>query len=108
MSDALQLPIVVLSSPDRFSTANSIRQACVDHGFFYLVNHGVGEDLVKKVFEQSNKFFSLPIEDKMKLARKNYRGYTALYAEKLDTTSLSNKGDPKESFYIGPLSDDLN
>ncbi|GMI76400.1 hypothetical protein HRI_001309300 [Hibiscus trionum] len=108
MSDALQLPVVDLSSPDRFSTANSIRQACVDHGFFYLVNHRVGEDLVKKVFEQSNKFFSLPIEDKMKLARKNYRGYTALYAEKLDTTYLSTKGDPKESFYIGPLSDDLN
>ncbi|KAK8477841.1 hypothetical protein V6N11_034725 [Hibiscus sabdariffa] len=100
MSDALQLPIIDLSSPDRFSTANSIRaknllciqfvtlskcneicfqtqevfeQACVDHGFFYLVNHGVDEGLIKKVFEQSTNFFSLPIEDKMKLAKKNHR-----------------------------------
>ncbi|KAK8614065.1 hypothetical protein V6N13_122441 [Hibiscus sabdariffa] len=108
MCDALQLPIIDLFSPDRFSTANSIRQACVDHGFFYLVNHGVDEGLIKKVFEQSSIFFSLPIEDKMMLAKKNHRGYTALYAEKLDTTSLSSKGDPKESFYIGPLSDNLN
>ncbi|XP_012475872.1 2-oxoglutarate-Fe(II) type oxidoreductase hxnY isoform X1 [Gossypium raimondii] len=108
MSNALQLPIIDLASPDRFSTANSIRQqACIDHGFFYLVNHGVDEELVKKVFEQSSNFFSFPIEEKMKLAIKNHRGYTALYAEKLDTT-LTTKGDSKETFYVGPLADGLN
>ncbi|KAB2070776.1 hypothetical protein ES319_A08G177900v1 [Gossypium barbadense] len=107
MSNALQLPIIDLASPDRFSTANSIRKACIDHGFFYLVNHGVDEELVKKVFEQSSNFFSFPIEEKMKLAIKNHRGYTALYAEKLDTT-LTTKGDSKETFYLGPLADGLN
>ncbi|KAA3469100.1 1-aminocyclopropane-1-carboxylate oxidase-like [Gossypium australe] len=78
MCDALQLPIVDLSSPDRFSTANSIRQACIDHGFFYLVNHGVDEELVNKVFEQSSKFFSLPIEEKMKVVIKNYSDFGML------------------------------
>ncbi|TYI70203.1 hypothetical protein E1A91_D08G205200v1 [Gossypium mustelinum] len=107
MPDALQFPIIDLSFPDRFSIANLIRQGCVDHGFFYLVNHGVDEELISKVFEQSSNFFSLPIEEKMKLVRKNHRGYTALYAEKLDTT-LTTEGDSKESFYIGPLADDLN
>ncbi|AES90874.2 2OG-Fe(II) oxygenase family oxidoreductase [Medicago truncatula] len=58
---------------------------------------------MKQAFEQSAKFFSLPIEDKIKLNRKEYRGYTPLYAEKLDP-SLS-KGDPKESYYIGSLED---
>ncbi|KAK8510858.1 hypothetical protein V6N13_097576 [Hibiscus sabdariffa] len=108
MPGALQLPIVDLSSTDRFSTANSIRQACIDHGFFYLVNHGVDEELVKKVFEQSSNFFSLPIEDKMKLVQRNHRGYVTLYAGKLDFTSSSAKGDSREGFYIGPLADDLN
>ncbi|KAA3469099.1 1-aminocyclopropane-1-carboxylate oxidase-like isoform X1 [Gossypium australe] len=107
MSNALQLPIINLASTDRFSTANSIRKACIDHGFFYLVNHGVDEELVKKVFEQSSNFFSFPIEEKMKLAIKNHRGYTALYAEKLDT-ALTTKGDSKETFYVGPLADGLN
>ncbi|MBA0709728.1 hypothetical protein Golax_024750 [Gossypium laxum] len=107
MPDALQFPIIDLSFPDRFSIANLIRQGCVDHGFFYLVNHGVDEELISKVFEQSSNFFSLPIEEKMKLVRKNHRGYAALYAEKLDTT-LTTEGDSKESFYIGPLADDLN
>ncbi|PPR84975.1 hypothetical protein GOBAR_AA35738 [Gossypium barbadense] len=107
MCDALQLPIVDLSSPDRFSTANSIRQACIDHGFFYLVNHGVDEELVNKVFEQSSKFFSLPIEEKMKVIIKNYNGYSPLFAGKLDTT-LSTKGDSKEGFYVSQLAGDLN
>ncbi|XP_022732350.1 2-oxoglutarate-Fe(II) type oxidoreductase-like [Durio zibethinus] len=107
MPEALQLPIVDLSSPDSLSIANSIRQACIEHGFFYLVNHGVEEELLKKVFEQSSKFFSLPIEEKMKLSVKNYRGYTALYAQKLDSSSNA-KGDTNEGFYVGPLADHLN
>ncbi|XP_039056291.1 2-oxoglutarate-Fe(II) type oxidoreductase hxnY-like [Hibiscus syriacus] len=106
MRDALQLPVVDLSSPDRFSTADSIRQACIEHGFFYLVNHGVDEELVKKVFEQSSNFFSLPVEDKMKLVQRNYRGYVGLNTLKLDPSSA--KADSREGFYIGPLADDLN
>ncbi|XP_030945503.1 2-oxoglutarate-Fe(II) type oxidoreductase hxnY isoform X2 [Quercus lobata] len=104
MTEALKLPIIDLISPDRISTANSIRQACIDYGFFYLVNHGMEEELLGKVFEESKKFFLLPLEEKMKMPRKEHRGYTPLYAENLDPTS-SSKGDSKESFYIGPLED---
>ncbi|XP_061337021.1 2-oxoglutarate-Fe(II) type oxidoreductase hxnY isoform X1 [Gastrolobium bilobum] len=100
----MNLPIIDLSSPDRLSTANSIRQACIEYGFFYLVNHGVDNECVRKVFDHSAKFFSHPLQHKMNLARKEYRGYTPLYAENLDPTSLS-KGDPKESYYIGSLED---
>ncbi|RHN63217.1 putative aminocyclopropanecarboxylate oxidase [Medicago truncatula] len=67
MTAKLSLPIIDLSSPDRLSTANSIRQACVEYGFFYLVNHGVNEDFMKQVFEHSAKFFSLPLQHKMNL-----------------------------------------
>ncbi|XP_049411696.1 2-oxoglutarate-Fe(II) type oxidoreductase hxnY isoform X1 [Solanum stenotomum] len=102
MRESIQLPIIDLTSPDPISTARAIRQACVDVGFFYLINHGVDERLFKKVLEQNKKFFSLPLEDKMKLVRRNHRGYTPLYAEKLDTSSTS-QGDSKESFYIGSL-----
>ncbi|KAM4085608.1 hypothetical protein ACJW30_10G040700 [Castanea mollissima] len=104
MTEALKLPIIDLTSPDRSSTASSIRQACIDYGFFYLLNHGIEEELLGKVFEESKRFFLLPLEEKMKMPRKEHRGYTPLYAEKLDPTS-SSEGDPKESFYIGPLED---
>ncbi|XVE57612.1 hypothetical protein DITRI_Ditri04bG0104300 [Diplodiscus trichospermus] len=105
MSEAPKIPVVDLSSEDRLSTANSIRQACLDHGFFYLVNHGVQEELLKNVFEQSKKFFSLPVEEKIKLAVKNNRGYKGMYDEKLDT-SLNAQGDSKESLDMGPLEED--
>lgn len=98
----LKLPVIDLSSSDRISTANSIRQACMDHGFFYLINHGVEEDLLQNVFDESRKFFSLPLEEKMKLPRTEYTGFSPIYAENLDSSTIS-KGDLKESFHIGPL-----
>lgn len=102
MANGFKLPIIDLSSSDRLSTINLIRQACIECGFFYLVNHGVEKELVERVFDESKKFFSLPFQEKMKLARKEHRGYTPLYSEKLDLSSNS-KGDSKESFYIGSL-----
>ncbi|KAL5551423.1 hypothetical protein UlMin_001599 [Ulmus minor] len=83
MTEVLKLPVVDLSSPDRSSTA-----ACTDYGFFYPVNHGV-EELFQKVFEESKKLFFLPLDEKMKMARKNRRGYTSLFAENLDPESSS-------------------
>lgn len=70
-------------------------QACIECGFFYLVNHGVEEELLGHVFEESSKLFSLPLEDKLKLARKQHRGYTPLFSENLDPTSTS-----KGSFFL--------
>lgn len=75
-----------------FSTVEIWSQACLDYGFFYLINHGVEETLLERVFDESRKFFSLPVEEKMKLVRKEHRGYTALYAEKLDPTASTDKG----------------
>ncbi|KAG9148936.1 hypothetical protein Leryth_027172 [Lithospermum erythrorhizon] len=99
---ALQLPIIDLNSSDRNSTAASIRQACVEVGFFYLINHGIDEELFQKVFEESKKFFNLPLEERTKLFRKSQRGYSPLYDENLNPKS-SSKGDYKETFHIGPL-----
>lgn len=102
---SVNLPIIDLSSPDRFSAAASIRQACIEFGFFYVVNHGLDKEFLLEMFDESKKFFSVPLEEKMKLSKKEHRGYTALYAEKLDPTSGA-QGDLKESFYIGPLDDE--
>ncbi|KAL5551425.1 hypothetical protein UlMin_001601 [Ulmus minor] len=97
MTGVLKLPVVDLCSPDRPSSAASIRQACIDYGIFYLVNHGVEEELIQAVFEESKKLFSLPSDEKNKLACKHLRGYTPV--------NPNNKGNAKESYYIGPLED---
>ncbi|XP_028956826.1 kihadalactone A synthase LFS-like isoform X2 [Malus domestica] len=88
-TEAVNLPIIDLSSSDSISSANSIRQACIEYGFFYLVNHGVEEELFAEVFDRSRNFFSLPLEDKLKLTRKHHRGYTPLFMENLDFASSS-------------------
>ncbi|XP_073002611.1 kihadalactone A synthase LFS-like [Typha latifolia] len=102
MSPNLELPLVDLSSTDRAAAAKLVRQACLDYGFFYAINHGIEDSLLRKVFQESKGFFALPLEDKMELERnEEHRGYTPLYAEILDPSSKS-RGDLKESFYIGP------
>ncbi|WVZ57423.1 hypothetical protein U9M48_007809 [Paspalum notatum var. saurae] len=105
MAGSLDLPVVDLASPDLRAAAESVRQACVEHGFFYVTNHGVDRGLLEAVFAESKRFFDLPMEEKMALQRgANHRGYTPPYAEKLDASS-EFVGDLKESFYIGPIED---
>nr|CAB3457145.1 unnamed protein product [Digitaria exilis] len=81
----LDLPVVDLASPDLRAAAKSIRKACVEYGFFYVINHGIESALLERVFAESRRFFEQPMKEKMAL-RKNssHRGYTAPYSEKVD------------------------
>lgn len=89
-----------LSCNDLALSASTLRKACLESGFFYVVNHGV--DQLDDVLAQSKKFFTLPKEDKMKVYRnKKKRGYTPFEDETLDPAKQT-KGDLKEGFYIGP------
>ncbi|KAI6130022.1 hypothetical protein EV401DRAFT_2054474 [Pisolithus croceorrhizus] len=85
----------------RRSLAGDIRNACVTVGFFYVKNHGIPEEVINKAVSASERFFSLPIEAKMKLdihASPNFKGYTALLGENVN---LNNKGDLHEAFDVG-------
>ncbi|GFH46518.1 hypothetical protein CTEN210_02992 [Chaetoceros tenuissimus] len=78
-----------------------LRNACKSYGFFYLhVQDDELKRLLPRVFEQSEKFFALPIEIKKKFSDGIMnRGYTAMEEETLDTEKQS-KGDTKEGYYI--------
>lgn len=58
----------------------------MEHGFFYVKNHGIPEELMEGVFRESKRFFNLQLEDKMDSLHRDFLGYTPLYAEKLDTS----------------------
>ncbi|XP_039165069.1 2-oxoglutarate-dependent dioxygenase citB-like [Eucalyptus grandis] len=74
--------------------------ACLDSGFFYVINHGVSQHLMEEVFVQSRRFFGLPLSEKMKLLRnEKHRGYTPLFDQVLDPANQIN-GDYKEEYYI--------
>ncbi|KAI5320345.1 PREDICTED: 2-oxoglutarate-Fe(II) type [Prunus dulcis] len=98
---ASALNCIDLSSSDIHQSVSLLKQASLDCGFFYVVNHGVSEKFMDEVFAQSRRLFSLPLSEKMKLLRnKNYRGYTPSLDEHLDHENQVH-GDYKEGYYIG-------
>jgi isopenicillin N synthase-like dioxygenase len=101
------LPIIDLtglSSGDEVAfarVAGEIGEACRTIGFFYLVNHGVPAELMKRAFVESAAYFAQPVATKAKLSMKIIganRGYAALLGEMLDPKAGA---DVKEAFNIG-------
>lgn len=81
--------------------AVQLRQACETDGFFYLVHHGVPDQLIQSTFSRSKEFFTtLTSAQKRSLLAVKSRGYTPLAEETLDPANQS-RGDTKEGYYIG-------
>jgi isopenicillin N synthase-like dioxygenase len=49
------------------AVAAQLRDTSMTVGFFYLKGHGVPQDLIDRVFEESRRFHALPIEIKKKI-----------------------------------------
>ncbi|THF96079.1 hypothetical protein TEA_016134 [Camellia sinensis var. sinensis] len=57
------LNCIDLSSPDIFNSVSLLKQACLDSGFFFVINHGINQEFMDEVFYQSKSFFDLPVRD---------------------------------------------
>ncbi|KAK2968654.1 hypothetical protein RJ640_012497 [Escallonia rubra] len=55
----------------RSKVIDDLGKACEEWGCFLLVNHGVPETLIDKVFDASNEFFNLSEEEKQNFGGKN-------------------------------------
>ena len=92
----------------RARVAAAVRAACLDKGFFYIVDHGVAPGLIAEVLAQSRRFFDLPADDKLAVHKARStcnRGYEPLGDQTLEPDAPP---DLKEGFYIGadlPLDD---
>ncbi|HJM97294.1 MAG TPA: 2OG-Fe(II) oxygenase family protein [Acidimicrobiales bacterium] len=90
-----------------------MHKACVQSGFFLLVNHGL-EKQIGELFDYARRFFSLPQEEKERMPRHDRYGYvpnveTAINAERQtgkaeffdlglgDEIEVAELGDWKES-----------
>ncbi|XP_020597569.1 probable 2-oxoglutarate-dependent dioxygenase At3g49630 [Phalaenopsis equestris] len=79
------LNCISISDPDIKKSASLLKQACLDSGFFYVIDHGISEEFMNVVFFQSRRFFNLPLHKKMELLRnENHRGYVPTLFETLD------------------------
>jgi isopenicillin N synthase-like dioxygenase len=78
------LPILDISELDAGDDAAAgfrakLREVTHDVGFFYLVGHGIPQDLIDEVLDLSRKFFALPESDKLAIENVHspqFRGYT--------------------------------
>jgi len=102
---SIRIPVIdvtplVSSKGDVQSVADQIREACCEHGFFYIVGHGVDAELQDRLQELSRQFFSLDMETKMairmELGGRAWRGYFPVGVE-----YTSGKPDKKEGIYFG-------
>ena len=93
------IPIVDLRGSPA-DVAHAIHAACRQHGFFYVVGHGIEEALGQRLEALSRQFFALPETTKarfaMPLAGRAWRGWFPLGGE-----LTSGKADWKEGLYIG-------
>lgn len=95
------------SVDEQHSIADEIRSACRNIGFFYIVNHGVPDQLVRDQFDWTARFFDLAMDEKMPLhMRKSATtaGYEPIAEQQLDSQDTSSEAAPpdlKESYYCG-------
>ena len=84
-------------------TAEVVRHACENVGFFYALNHGVADTVVDRAFAASRRFHALPLEDKLKLRlNENNIGYLPINAsvQGASTVHKATRPNQNESFFI--------
>ena len=77
-----ELPILDLGNfltgndVDLDQLADSLRQAVEEFGFFFIRNHGVSDNLIKRVFSENERWHNQPMEAKVAISiDDNQRGY---------------------------------
>ncbi|MGV8918778.1 MAG: isopenicillin N synthase family dioxygenase [Pseudomonas sp.] len=105
MTASANLPLIDMSGVREGDPASirrageAIRQACVDIGFFYIVNHGVPQAVIDRAMAAAAQFFAYPAETKRQVAvNKRHRGWHALGGA---TMYEATKPDFKEFFSMG-------
>lgn len=79
--------------------AEAIRRACVDIGFFYIINHGLPQPVIDRAMQASREFFALPFERKSEVAvNKRHRGFHRIGGALM---YRATHPDEKEFFSLG-------
>ena len=101
----MDLPVVNIhallsGAAERHSVAMQIGKACSEFGFFFIVEHGVDEELQRRLEEVSRQFFTQALDVKLEIGMSHggraWRGYFPVGGE-----LTSGKQDLKEGIYFG-------
>jgi len=91
---------LIAGSPERVEVAEQLGAACRECGFFYVVGHGVDEELGARLERLSREFFRCDQTERMRIGMaqggRAWRGYFRVGDE-----LTSGKPDQKEGIYFG-------
>lgn len=99
------LPVIdvaplVTNSRDYDEVAGQITRACREEGFFYIIGHGVDDDLQRRLVDVSRAFFTQDLDEKLAIRMdkggRAWRGYFPVGGE-----LTSGRPDRKEGLYLG-------
>lgn len=93
------------SEVQKRAVAEGVGRACEEIGFLIVIGHGVPAKLVADMYDEANRFFELPLEEKLRIRRPSRdvsRGYIPAGDESL-SYSLGRTAPPdlKEVLAIG-------
>src|SRR5271170_8386381 len=84
-------------------TAEELRFALTEIGFYFIVNHGVPAALIREVYRQVARFHAQPLDKKLaiKLDKHNV-GYLPMMGDTLRTSVVTNVTKPNmsEAFFV--------
>jgi isopenicillin N synthase-like dioxygenase len=101
-----QLPVIDITgmySDDvsvRKNTAQQLGNAARQSGFFYIIGHAVGRDLSRELITQAQRFFALPLDEKMRYYVGNSSAHRGYVPEGEEVYDVGVK-DKKEAFDTG-------
>ena len=114
MTAKTTLPILDLrrfdaEKDERRRFLKELRDAARTYGFFYLIGHGVEDELIRSVLSLSRRFFALPEKDKLEIEMVNsphFRGYNRAGYEytrgKQDWREQVDIGSERVALALGP------
>ena len=97
------IPVIDIAASDPAGmqiTAETVRKACIDIGFFYVTHHGVPTHVIENAHRQTERFFDLYEETKLKYdinKIRRHRGYVPIGSLSADPMIM----DMQEGFEIG-------
>lgn len=89
------------SAEQKKAFVNALGDAYQNIGFVAIKNHGLSDDLTKKLYQAVQDFFSLPDEIKLKYEKKNLAGQRGYISKGREKAKGRNTGDLKEFYHVG-------
>ena len=104
MSLSKSIPIIDLASLDRGDYDGNVHlsqqffHAYSTAGFSYIVNHGIDQQCIDKVFAASRAFHQLPLEEKLSISLdQNHRGFIPINTSTDVNSTLAEVTKPNQS-----------